>query len=142
RRFLDEAAVELHRPAGAISETALELLARQRWPGNVRELRNAIRQAVLRSGGIVLPEHLPAEGAAAEPARAAGASLVGQRSLREIAGLAAAGAERLAIRQALSAAGGNKTEAARLLRTDYKTLHLKMKALGIPARPDDTSAER
>ena len=135
RRFLDEAAVELRRPAGAISEAALELLGRQRWPGNVRELRNAIRQAVLRSGGVILPEHLPAEGAAGEPAGAPGASLVGQRSLREIASLAAAGAERLAIRQALSAAGGNKSEAARMLRTDYKTLHLKMKALGIPARP-------
>ena len=28
---------------------------------------------------------------------------------------------------------GNKSEAARLLRTDYKTLHLKMKQYGIPA---------
>ncbi|PYS56867.1 MAG: hypothetical protein DMG30_17235 [Acidobacteria bacterium] len=29
---------------------------------------------------------------------------------------------------------GNKSEAARLLRTDYKTLHLKMKNCGVDAR--------
>jgi DNA-binding NtrC family response regulator len=30
---------------------------------------------------------------------------------------------------------GNKSEAARLLRTDYKTLHLKMKQYGISRVP-------
>jgi len=30
---------------------------------------------------------------------------------------------------------GNKSEAARQLRTDYKTLHLKMKQYGIDAGP-------
>ena len=37
------------------------------------------------------------------------------------------------IRLALQATRGNKSEAARLLRTDYKTLHLKMKQHGIDA---------
>jgi DNA-binding NtrC family response regulator len=54
-------------------------------------------------------------------------------SLREIANRAIAEAEQQAIRLALQAAHGNKSEAARLLRTDYKTLHLKMKQYGIPA---------
>ena len=54
-------------------------------------------------------------------------------SLREIAGRAAAEAERQAIRLALRATRGNKSEAARHLRTDYKTLHLKMKQYGIAA---------
>jgi DNA-binding NtrC family response regulator len=54
-------------------------------------------------------------------------------SLREIASRAAAEAERQAIRLALRATGGNKSEAARLLRVDYKTLHLKMKRYGIKA---------
>ena len=43
-------------------------------------------------------------------------------------------AEREAIREALHAAGGNKSEAARLLQTDYKTLHLKMRRYAISAR--------
>ena len=54
-------------------------------------------------------------------------------SLREIADRAAAEAERQAIRLALRATRGNKSEAARLLRVDYKTLHLKIKLYGIEA---------
>ncbi|OLD45452.1 MAG: hypothetical protein AUI48_12750 [Chloroflexi bacterium 13_1_40CM_2_68_14] len=54
-------------------------------------------------------------------------------SLREIADRAAAEAERQAICVALHATHGNKSEAARLLRVDYKTLHLKMKRYGIEA---------
>ena len=52
-------------------------------------------------------------------------------SLRESAGRAAAEAERQAIRLALQATRGNKSEAARLLRVDYKTLHVKIKQFGI-----------
>jgi len=57
----------------------------------------------------------------------------GWSSLKEIADRAAAEAERQAIRLALHATRGNKSEAARLLRVDYKTLHLKMKRFGIEA---------
>ncbi len=52
-------------------------------------------------------------------------------SLKEIAESAA---ERQAIRRLLQDTKGNKSEAARLPRTDYKTLHLKMKQYGIPER--------
>jgi DNA-binding NtrC family response regulator len=60
-------------------------------------------------------------------------------SLKEITHRATAEAERQAIRLALQATGGNKSEAARLLRVDYKTLHLKMKRYGIEAREFRTS---
>jgi two-component system nitrogen regulation response regulator GlnG len=53
--------------------------------------------------------------------------------LKEIADRAVAEAERRAIQIALHSARGNKSEAARLLRIDYKTLHLKMKQYGIRA---------
>ena len=56
-----------------------------------------------------------------------------QPSLGDIAGRAVAEAERQAIRLALQATLGNKSEAARLLRVDYKTLHVKMKRYGIDA---------
>jgi len=55
-------------------------------------------------------------------------------SLKEIGDRAAAEAQRQAIGVALHASRGNKSEAARLLRVDYKTLHLKMKLYGIEAR--------
>ena len=54
-------------------------------------------------------------------------------TLKEFADRAAAEAERQAIRLALRATRGNKSEAARLLRVDYKTLHLKMKRYAIDA---------
>jgi len=54
-------------------------------------------------------------------------------SLKEFADRAAAEAERQAICLALYATCGNKSEAARLLRVDYKTLHLKMKRYALDA---------
>jgi two-component system, NtrC family, response regulator HydG len=54
-------------------------------------------------------------------------------SLKELAARVAAEAERQAIRLALHATRGNKSEAARLLHVDYKTLHLKMKRYVIDA---------
>ncbi|TMQ65296.1 MAG: hypothetical protein E6K77_03005, partial [Candidatus Eisenbacteria bacterium] len=133
--FLAEATTELDRPCRKISEAAAQVLLRYQWPGNVRELRNVIRRASLLASDVVEPEHLsllaveqspPVTERHAEPAPAGS-------SLKELAGAAAADAEGQAIRLALQATGGNKSEAARLLRVDYKTLHLKMKQYGINA---------
>jgi DNA-binding NtrC family response regulator len=131
-RFLSEASVELRRPIQQIVPDALALLGAHPWSGNVRELHNVIRQAVLRTkdlmiGGDVVREVLGRPGAATRAAGAAPAV----RSLREVAAEAACAAERGAISEALRSVQGNKSRAARALRTDYKTLHLKMKRLGI-----------
>ena len=61
-------------------------------------------------------------------------SRVGTCSLRQIVDGAVAAAEGEAIRRALTATVGNKSQAARLLRTNYTTLHAKMKRYGISAR--------
>src|SRR5437867_2454287 len=139
--FLPEASMELGRPCRRISEAAAQVLLRYPWPGNVRELRNVIRRAILLASDVIEPEHLsvlPVDPSAAtalrgEPAPV-GSSLL-DSSLKEIAEAAAADAERQAIRRVLQTTRGNKSEAARQLRTDYKTLHLKMKQYGIDAGP-------
>lgn len=59
---------------------------------------------------------------------------LGDRSLKEIVDSAIAAAEARAIRRALALARGNKSHAARILRTNYTTLHAKMKRFGISAR--------
>ncbi len=135
RRFVDEAATHLRRPIEVVMPDALEVLTRYRWPGNVRELRNVVRQAVLQSRGLKIDADIiravigdAPRGSRHEPAAASGASL------REIAGGAASAAERYAICGALRAAAGNKAAAARALRTDYKTLHLKIKSFAIQPR--------
>jgi len=132
--FLAEAGVELDRPCCRISEAAAQVLLRYDWPGNVRELRNVIRRASLLASDVVEPEHLavlpvdppPATARPGEPAPAGS-------SLKQLAQAATVDAEARAIRTALQATRGNKSEAARLLRVDYKTLHLKMKQYGIGA---------
>jgi DNA-binding NtrC family response regulator len=58
-------------------------------------------------------------------------------SLKEIAEHAARAAERQAIASALQATRGNKSQAAKALKTDYKTLHLKMRRFGFNARDFD-----
>jgi DNA-binding NtrC family response regulator len=132
--FLAEASMEFSRPAREISEAAAQILLRYHWPGNVRELRNVIRRAVVLASDVIEPEHLSFLAADAPPTTAPGCESVPiGLSLKEIAESAAANAERHAIRQALQVSGGNRSEAARRLRTDYKTLYLKMKQYGIPA---------
>src|SRR5436309_1894813 len=120
-------------------DEAVQVLLRYHWPGNVRELRNVIRRAVLLSADLVEPAHLlplPANSPEARPVEVS-AFLPPGLPLREMARMAAAEAERLAIRQALRTARGNKSEAARILGTDFKTLHLKMRRYGI--RPGELS---
>jgi DNA-binding NtrC family response regulator len=56
------------------------------------------------------------------------------RSLKTIAETAVAEAESLAIRQALHITCGKRSEAARLLRIDTKTLYVKMKRYRILGR--------
>jgi two-component system nitrogen regulation response regulator GlnG len=125
--------MELKRSVRGLSEAAAARLVQYDWPGNVRELRNVVRRAVLVSGDVVEPDALfpPEAPAAAAPGEAA---WVRGQSLREVGDQAARSAERQAIRVALEAAAGNKSEAARLLQTDFKTLHTRMRLYGIMAR--------
>jgi two-component system nitrogen regulation response regulator GlnG len=135
RRFLAEASMELRNPVRGISDPAMEILLRHDWPGNVRELKNVVRKAALLGTDLVMPEHLPAFA----PARASAREMVpppsgDDLSLKEAAELAVRDAEQRAIVKALTAAKGNKSQASRLLRTDYTTLHAKLKRYGISAR--------
>jgi two-component system nitrogen regulation response regulator GlnG len=135
QRFLDEVSMELRRPVRRIAEEAMQALLRHDWPGNVRELKNVIRKAALVATDEVTVEHLPTLTAGAPAAAGAAPEHAGDDlSLREVAELAAVQAERELIRHALQATKGNKSQAARLLRTDYTTLHAKMKRYSISAR--------
>jgi DNA-binding NtrC family response regulator len=138
QRFLEEASVELRRPVQRVLPEALELLALHGWPGNVRELRNVIRHAVLQTNDLVIRRDLVRSVLGkANASVAAGAGIgpgIAGRTLREIAVEAAEAAERQAICETLRATRGNKSQAAKALKTDYKTLYVKLKHLGIRAR--------
>jgi DNA-binding NtrC family response regulator len=131
-RFLEEVCIELRRPVQSIAPDAIAALERYAWPGNARELRNVIRQAVLESTTAVLPK--TAVRRFLGPASKTTTRPIGTVSLKDVANAAARDAERQLICDTLSKTKGNKTQAAGALSTDYKTLHVKMKALGINAR--------
>jgi DNA-binding NtrC family response regulator len=135
QRFLDEVRIELRRPMHHIAPDAIAALQRHAWPGNVRELRNVVRQAVLESHDLVLRRaHLQKFLDRAAASHASGPASSAGLSLKQTADAAAREAERQLISETLHATRGNKSAAARTLRTDYKTLHVKMKSLGLRGR--------
>jgi DNA-binding NtrC family response regulator len=143
RRLQEEASVELRRAACRLSDEAAALLGRHSWPGNVREVRNVIRQAVLQAPGpFIEEEHVRPLLARRthSPPEVASISVPLGRSLKEIAAAASAAAERQAIIEALRLSRWNKSRAARLLKTDYKTLHIKMKIFGLRVGEPDVQS--
>lgn len=116
--FLDEADRQLDKRIVGFDDEALAALTRYDWPGNLRQLKNTVMSATLLAAGEYvtlrdLPEEIARSGAApAMPLR--------DRTDEE---------ER--IRRALATAGGNKSQAARLLGIDRKTLYNKLRQYGM-----------
>ena len=95
-----------------VSPEAMEMLTDYDWPGNVRELENVLERSVnlMDEVGDIQPEHLPPmlrrSGAKTESAN--------QEKAQELAGIME-DAEKQAIYKALEAAGGNRSQAAKIL---------------------------
>jgi len=111
-----------------LADETLEVIRAYPWPGNIRELENALRAgAVFARGEEIHPHHLPEEiraWTASEPGRAGLSSTA--RSPERYAAPGDPEAEREAIVDALAAAGGNKTVAARALGMSRSTLWAKL----------------
>ena len=117
RHFIDKFASEYDLPAPRLNDRVIEALLQYSWPGNVRELENLMQRLVVMSAGesIEIP-HLP------DHMRFTVASEGGlERTLAEV--------ESEHIRNVLVHTGGNKTQAARILGIDRKTLRQKLKHL-------------
>lgn len=135
KRFIDEAERELNKKCRGLSKATFGSLFAHHWPGNVRELRNVIRQAVLlcEEDAYIGPDHLMLSGQlmAAATATDLGASQEvydGKRPLKEIVKIFTDDLEKRIISEAIAEAKGNKSEAARRLKIDYKTLLRKIKS--------------
>jgi DNA-binding NtrC family response regulator len=106
-----------HARGGArpvVTEAAMARLVAYDWPGNVRQLENVVARALaLNVTGVVGPQDFP------EPIGDAPKKMGGLAedtpSLQELSRRYAA--------QILQHTGGNKSEAARLLEVDRKTLY-------------------
>jgi len=137
--LLDDIARRSGLPHKALASDAMELLARHSWPGNIRELRNVLEQAALMTDDLVLgarhlaldavPASAPAEVAEpAVPLAAAPAATSAANAARKPLPQAIAELEMRAIREALTATGGNKLAAAKLLGISRATLYDKLGA--------------
>ena len=122
--FLEEAARKHGRAPLRLRAETLDLMRYHEWPGNVRELKNVLEGAVIASTSPEIgPEDLPLSPASRTDAVLRGASR-GLVSLERL--------EESYIREVLRLCRGNKTEAARILGINRKTLLEKRKRYGIP----------
>src|SRR5690606_4571261 len=117
--FIGRYAKEYGRATRRLSPAAADLLRRHSWPGNVRELENVVIRAVLQAQGEeVQVDHLPASLRREEPRPVEGAG-----SLADIVG----NFERSLIEQTLRATAGNRSKAARALKTTERILNYRIR---------------
>lgn len=95
-----------------VSKEAMLLLAEYDWPGNVRELENVLERSVnlMDEIGDILPEHLPPT--MRRPVNKM--APLNHEDAKELAGIME-DAEKQAIYKALETAGGNRSQAAKIL---------------------------
>jgi len=113
-----------------ISVEFLDVLRAYEWPGNVRELENIIhRCAVLCDGSELdaydLPEHI----SGLTPKKKTPLSDIAYRQLEE--GKSLSDLEKEIILKAIDESGGNKTNAAKILKITRRKLYSRMEHHGI-----------
>ncbi len=126
QRFVTEIAARMGKHVAGISAPAAEKLLAYRWPGNVRELRNCIERAIAlaRLEQIVVGD-LPEKVRDWKPSHV----LVASEDPSELLPMEAV--ERRYVLRVLETVGGARTEAARILGFDRKTLYRKLVRWGV-----------
>ena len=121
------------RAIDGIREDTMDILMHHHWPGNVRELKGALEYAfVTCHTNMIHPNHLP-ETIFRQKKMLSG-SKKSAFNMHEI--------ERLELMEALDHAGGNQSEAARILGVSRVTVWNRMKRYNVQAQKkivsDDT----
>ncbi len=124
--FLQKYAREMQKPVEQkITPAAMRLLVDFHWPGNVRELENVIQRAVTLSAG---PHIDVADIQIDVPAARA---IAGGSNHFLPHGMSLDQWEEEAIREALRAASGNKSQAARVLGLSRNALRYRLSKMGV-----------
>jgi DNA-binding NtrC family response regulator len=133
RSFVSKFAGQYGKIVRGLTPRAQILLRRHSWPGNVRELENVIGHACMMVMGDTidihdLPEYLRApDESSGAPTKPADTPAAGAESLED--------QERRLIVEALKAASGNQSQAARLLRIGRDALRYKVKKHNLEGKP-------
>jgi two-component system response regulator HydG len=121
QRFIEEAARRSKKQVRGMSGPAAQLLVDFDWPGNVRELENFMERAVaLCRLDEITVDDLPAKVREHTSTRLA----IATNSPGEL--ITMEQMERRYARQVLKAVGGNKTQAARVLGIDRRSLYRRL----------------
>jgi DNA-binding NtrC family response regulator len=120
QHFLEKYNARLRHQILDVTPEALNLLVRHDWPGNVRELENTMERLVVLSPG---PYIEPPDLSFAGTILSASAPVSGPTSLKDL--------ERDHILLTLQRCDGHKSETARALGIDRKTLREKLKRYNI-----------
>lgn len=117
--FIQRLRLKNNKDIKGLNPETLGLFMDYGWPGNVRELKSSLEYAfVLADGGHIEPNHLPA-------------TFFGRAAAAPEAGDLRGNDQRERLLQALLQAGGNKSEAARLLGINRLTVLNRMRKYGI-----------
>jgi len=124
RHFVSKFGSQYGKQISGLTRRAQMRLAAHSWPGNVRELENVIGHACMMTLGDTidvqdLPPYLQTPGSTVEGLPAPAESESGVGTLEE--------QERQLIMRAMQSAGGNQSQAARLLRIGRDALRYKLK---------------
>ena len=125
QHFLKLFAQKNSKSISGFTPRAMQKLAGYAWPGNVRELMNAVERAVVLSRSDTVDEDelvFPMADQCLSPDAPRIAAATAGLPLEEV--------EKQSILEAMKAAGGNKSEAARRLGITRKTLRKKLEKYG------------
>jgi two-component system response regulator HydG len=121
KHFLVRASAEAGKTIPVIEPDAMDFFMSYRWPGNIRELQSAIQSGVILSRNARLTVgDLPLSMTGVPPPTG---NLLEDAVARK---LSLDRVEQQYARMILEAVGGNKTEAAAILKIDRKTLYRKL----------------
>ena len=121
--YIRRLAGEHGKSISGITPGAQRALNSYDWPGNVRELINALETMIVLTRSEVLDEELIPPEIRSEGDQPQAADLG--------PGMSLAGAERVLIARTLEMTGGNRQQAARILRIGQRTLYRKIKQYGL-----------
>jgi DNA-binding NtrC family response regulator len=129
--FVDKFSRQYGKPIRGLTQRSHVLLARHQWPGNIRELENVLGFACMMVMGETidiqdLPEYL----------RSSNRDQMSQNTMHAAVGAHLAEGtfeehEKRLLADAMAAAGGNQSEAARALRVGRDALRYKLKKHGL-----------
>ncbi len=112
----------------AITDEAMALLNNYHWPGNIREMENVVRSSFIIADDCIRPYHLSINPDKHIVSETRELYCTDPMDIKSIKNVAAEGAERHAILQIITKNPFiSKTDIARLLKIDPKTLRSRLK---------------